>query len=134
MTELVDKQQLNVAPGSIVIVRDSEWLVTSTEATTSGTLVRVQGLSELVRDTTAAFYEDLDQIVPLDPAAASVVADASSNYKTSRLWLEATLRKAPVPLSAPELTVSTKMLANTLQYQRSAVRKAFSPENLRPQS
>lgn len=124
--------KLNVAPGSIVVVRDAEWLVTSTEATTSGTLVRVQGLSELVRDTTATFYEDLDEIIPLDPSQASVVGDSSSNYKVARLWLEASLRKSPIPLSAPELTVSTKMLANTLQYQRSAVRKAFNPENLRP--
>ncbi|WP_096382419.1 helicase-related protein [Aurantimicrobium minutum] len=132
MTESVRSKSLNVAPGSIVVVRDAEWLVTSTEATTSGTLVRVQGLSELVRDTTATFYEDLDEIVPLDPSQATVVGDSSSNYNVARLWLEATLRKAPIPLSAPELTVSTKMLANTLQYQRSAVRKAFNPENLRP--
>jgi superfamily II DNA or RNA helicase len=132
VTSGVHVSQLNVAPGSIVVVRDAEWLVTSTEATTSGTLVRVQGLSELVRDTTATFYEDLDEIIPLDPSQASVVGDSSSNYKVARLWLEASLRKSPIPLSAPELTVSTKMLANTLQYQRSAVRKAFNPENLRP--
>lgn len=123
---------INVAPGSIVIVRDAEWLVTSTEQTQAGTLIRVQGLSELVRDTTASFYSDIDEIVPLDPAQATVVADGSPNYRTSRLWLEATLRKTPVPLSAPELTVSTKMLANTLNYQRTAVRQALKPENLRP--
>lgn len=132
MTSEVHVSQLNVAPGSIVVVRDAEWLVTSSEATTSGTLVRVQGLSELVRDTTATFYEELDDIIPLDPSQASVVGDSSSNYNVARLWLEASLRKSPIPLSAPELTVSTKMLANTLQYQRSAVRKAFNPENLRP--
>jgi ERCC4-related helicase len=122
----------NVAPGSIVVVRDAEWLVTSTEMTTSGLLVRVQGLSELVRDTTATFYSGIDQIVPLDPAAAIVVADASSNYSTAKLWLEAALRKAPVPMSAPNLTASTGVLVDALDYQRAAVRKALDPANLRP--
>lgn len=124
--------ELAVAPGSIVIVRDAVWLVTSTEMTTSGTLVRVQGLSELVRDTTAAFYSGIDTIVPLDPEKATVVGDDSTGYRKAKLWLEATLRKSPVPLNAPELTVSTRMLADPLGYQQAAVRKALDPENLRP--
>jgi superfamily II DNA or RNA helicase len=123
---------LAVAPGSIVLVRDATWMVTSTEATTSGTLVRVQGISELVRDTTASFYSGIDTIESLDPADAKVVADTSSGYRTAKLWLEATLRRSPVPLNTPELTVSTQMLADPLDYQRSAVRKALDPENLRP--
>lgn len=122
----------NVAPGSIVVVRDAEWLVTSTDMTRSGLLVRVQGLSELVRDTTATFYSDIDHIEPLDPAAATVVADASGKYATAKLWLEAALRKAPVPMHAPNLTASTGMLVDALEYQRAAVRKALDPANLRP--
>lgn len=122
----------NVAPGSVVVVRDAEWLVTSTEMTTSGLLVRVQGLSELVRDTTATFYSGIDHIEPLDPSEATVVADASGKYATAKLWLEATLRKAPVPMNDPNLTASTKMLVDTLEYQRAAVRKALDPANLRP--
>lgn len=122
----------NVAPGSVVVVRDAEWLVTSTEMTTSGLLVRGQGLSELVRDATATFYSAIDEIVPLDPAAATVVADASGKYATAKLWLEATLRKAPVPMNAPNLTASTSMLVDPLEYQRTAVRKALDPANLRP--
>lgn len=35
-------KDLAVAPGSVVVVRDAEWLVTSTEMTTSGVLVRVE--------------------------------------------------------------------------------------------
>lgn len=124
--------ELNVAPGSIVVVRDATWLVTNTEMTTSGLLIRVQGLSELVRDTTASFYSDIDTIVPLDPEQATVKGDDSSGYRRAKLWLEATLRKSPVPLNAPELTVSTRMLADPLGYQQTAVRKALDPENLRP--
>lgn len=124
--------ELAVAPGSIVLVRDAEWMVKSVEATQAGKLVRVQGLSELVRDTSAAFYEALDVITPLDPAAATIVADDSSAFRRSKLWLEATVRKTPVPLADPELTVSTEMLADALDYQKSAVRKALDPANLRP--
>ena len=38
------------APGSVVVVRDEEWLVTATEQTAGGLLIYGQGLSELVRD------------------------------------------------------------------------------------
>lgn len=125
--------ELNIAPGSIVEVRDEEWLVTATETTEAQKLlIHVQGLSELVRDTTAMFYETLDVIKPVDPRHTKVVADASSKYKDTRLWLEANRRKTPVPLADTRLTVSTKMLANTLGYQEAAVRKALDPENLKP--
>ena len=123
---------LNVAPGSLVVVRDADWVVTSATHTQDGVLVRVQGLSELVRDTTATFYEHLDDIRVLDPAQATLKADASPGYRQSKLWLEATLRKTPVPLSEPGLTVSTQMLSDPLGYQQSAVRQALDPANLRP--
>ena len=123
---------ISIAPGSVVIVRDEEWLVTGVEHTTDGRLLRCQGLSELVRDTTASFYEGLDPgLHVLDPAQASVVADASPHYRRSRLWLEATLRKTAVPLDGTALTVSGDMLADPLGYQQAAVRKALDQANLR---
>ncbi|ABH00949.1 possible ATP-dependent helicase (plasmid) [Rhodococcus jostii RHA1] len=124
--------ELNVAPGSIVVVRDEEWLVTQAEQGSDGWLVRVRGLSELVADTTAAFYSSLDDIEVLDPAQAQVVADASAGYRNSRLWLEALLRKTPVPYGDQSLTVSTHMLADSLAYQRTAVAKALDPQHIRP--
>ena len=127
-----DSAKISIAPGSVVIVRDEEWLVTGVEHTTDGRLLRCQGLSELVRDTTASFYEGLDaDLRVLDPAEASVVADDSPHYRRSRLWLEATLRKTAVPLDGTALTVSVDMLANPLGYQQAAVRKALDQANLR---
>jgi superfamily II DNA or RNA helicase len=123
---------LDVAPGSVVVVRDEEWFVRATEETADGLLVHVQGLGELVRDTTASFYASLDEIRVLDPADAKVVPDPSPRYRTARLWLESTFRKTPVPLGDRSLTVSTQALADTLSYQQSAVRRALDPENLRP--
>ena len=123
---------LNIAPGSVVRVRDEEWLVTATEPSVDGTLVRVQGLTELVRDTTAAFYSALDTIDVVDPRMSTVVADDSPGYRKARLFLETTLRKTPTPQFDEHLTVSTGMLANQLKYQHLAVQKALDPRNVRP--
>src|SRR3954447_8520809 len=125
-------EDFKAAPGSVVEVRDEQWLVTGVERDGDGWLVDVQGLSELVRDTTATFATVLDDVRVVDPAEAKVVADDSSGYRRSRLWLEAMLRKSPVPLTEPNLTVATQGLADALGYQQAAVRKALDPENLRP--
>ncbi|MGP5022256.1 helicase-related protein [Glutamicibacter arilaitensis] len=124
--------ELNAAPGSVVRVRDEEWLVTATEPSIDGKLIRVQGLTELVRDTTATFYSALDEIDVVDPRNSTVVADDSPRYRKSRLFLETTLRKTPTPQFDDHLTVSTGMLANTLKYQHLAVQKALDPRNIRP--
>lgn len=131
-TSHADPTALTIAPGSVVVVRDAEWLVTATEMTADGLLVRVQGLSELVRDTSAAFYERLDTIEPMDPAAARVISDDSPAFRRAKLWLESTLRKTAIPLGASGLTVATQMLTDPLDYQKSAVRQALSRDQLRP--
>ena len=130
--QIATTPDIAVAPGSVVVVRDEEWLVTATEETADGTLVRVRGLSELVRDLPAVFYSSLDRVVPKDPRDATVVADVSPRYRASRLWLESTIRRTPVPLTDPRLSVSTQALADPLVYQQTAVRTALNPENLRP--
>ncbi|MBY4040268.1 DEAD/DEAH box helicase [Rhodococcus fascians] len=124
--------ELNVAPGSIVVVRDEEWLVTSAEQGSDGWLVKARGLTELVKDTTASFYSTLDRIEVQDPRDAEVVADGSSGYRDSRLWLESLLRKTPFPYGDQTLTVSTQMLADSLGYQRAAVAKTLDPKHIRP--
>lgn len=127
-----------LAPGVTVVVRDEEWLITAVEraAGTSHTgesyLIHVRGTSPYVRDTTASFYTDLDDVQVLDPANSTVVADASPHYRRSRLWLESTLRRTPVPIYDESLSVATEMLMDPLSYQLSAVTKALSNETLRP--
>ena len=123
---------LDVAPGSVVRVRDEDWLVTRVSMTSDGTLVTVQGLSELVRDTTAQFFAGIDRIVPVDPRRTRVIADTSIRHRLSRLWLEATLRKTALPASSTDLAVVGDVLADPLAYQLTAVRQALDPANLRP--
>ncbi len=116
----------------MVRVRDEDWLVTQVSMTSDGTLVTVQGLSELVRDTTAQFFAGIDRIVPVDPRRTRVIADASTRHRLSRLWLEATLRKTALPASSTDLAVVGDVLADPLAYQLTAVRQALDPANLRP--
>ena len=142
--QLQPGSRLNVAPGSTVVVRDEEWLVTAVEQADDGDqLLTVQGLTPLVRGTTATFYESLEfdpsrpagpgnGIRSLDPRDAVPVVDDSPHYRRSRLWLEATLRRTPVPIGERALAVSHRGLADTLDYQFRAVAKALDPANLQP--
>ncbi|MGQ0631960.1 MAG: SNF2-related protein [Sporichthyaceae bacterium] len=123
---------LAIAPGSVVVVRDEEWMVTAAEQRVAGWRVDVVGLSELVQDTYATFLEPLDRIELRDPRAAVLVPDDSPRHLRTRLWLEATLRRTPVPYGETALTVADGMLADSLQYQRRAVAHALSAANLRP--
>ena len=120
------------APGLTVEVRDEEWLITQAIQTQDGWQLQVRGLSDYVRDTTATFYDALDEITVFDPAEVTIVPDRSDRYRHTRLWLETTIRQTPVPLYHPELTVSPKMLADPLEYQRDAVRQALSADIIRP--
>ena len=115
-----------------MVIRDAEWLVTSVEQATDGYFVNVIGLSELVRDTEAVFSTAIDEIVEVDPSKVRVVPDRSPNFRRSRLWLEAMLRKTPVAVTDPQLTIAPRSLADHLDYQFKAVRKALDPDKLRP--
>lgn len=120
------------APGLTVRVRDELWLITKVTQAVDGFLLTVRGLSDFVRDSTASFYTAIDRVEVVDPARVRVVPDDSPGYRTSRLWLETTLRQTPVPLYQDELSVAEDMLMDPLDYQLSAVKKALSDENLRP--
>ena len=120
------------APGLMVKVRDELWLITSVTQSVDGYLLKVRGLSDYVRDTTASFYTAIDDVEVFDPARVEVVPDRSPGYRTTRLWLETTLRQTPVPLYQEQLSVADQMLMDPLDYQLTAVRKALSDDNLRP--
>ncbi|GAA1383873.1 DEAD/DEAH box helicase [Pseudonocardia kongjuensis] len=120
------------AAGSTVLVRDEEWVVSSCERAGEGWKLRCTGSSELVRGVTATFFDSLDDVVALDPAEATLVLDDSPRFRRSRLWIESVLRKTPVPLHEPGLTVSADMLLTPLEYQRKAVATALDANRLRP--
>ena len=127
-----EHSQASYAPGLMVRVRDELWLITHVTQSVDGYLLKVRGLSDYVRDTTASFYTAIDEVEVFDPSRVEVVADESPGYRTTRLWLETTLRQTPVPLYQKELSVAEEMLMDPLDYQLTAVRKALSDDNLRP--
>lgn len=126
------KEYEKLAPGVTIECRDEQWLVNHVSRTTDGYRVRARGVSEYVRDTTATFFTALDEISVFDPADVTVKPDESPRFRHSRLWLESTLRRTPVPLYQPELEVATQMLADPLDYQLSAVQHALSEDHIRP--
>lgn len=138
------QQPVTLAPGSVVEVRDEEWLVTGVqtvyeradhqEVTPSRPVQRieVQGLSELVRDTTAVFFDSIDTVTPIDPRQAPLINDESSGYRDAKLWLEATLMKTATAVEDTNLTVADGMLIDPKEYQQTPVRKILDPQNLRP--
>ncbi|MCI9889778.1 DEAD/DEAH box helicase [Micrococcales bacterium 31B] len=121
-----------IAPGSVVEVRDEQWLVTQVASVGSDELLTVQGLSELVRDTTATFYRALDEVSVVDPSQTTVVPDNSAHFTRARLWVEATLNKVPVAQNEHALVTVESALADRLTYQYEAVAKALDPANVRP--
>ena len=79
-------------------------MVQSVQQTASdGLYVRCIGTSTLVRDTEASFFTNLDVITPLRPEDTKLVLDSSPNFQTSRLYLEAVLRKTPIPATNADL-------------------------------
>lgn len=120
-----------IAPGAQVVVRDEEWIVRSARETVrNGLEVRALGTSELVRDREATFFTELDDVQVLRPEETRLVPDDSPHFRTSRLFLEALLRRTPLPMSETRLAMSPDMLLDDLEYQRRPVAKAL--ESLRP--
>src|SRR5690625_4799795 len=133
-----------LAPGSVVEVRDEEWLVTGVqtvyERSTHQELIpsrpvqriEVQGLSELVRDTSAVIFDSIDTVTPIDPRQAALINDESSGYRDAKLWLEATQMQTATAVEDTNITVADGMLIAPKEYQQTPVRKILDPQNLRP--
>lgn len=87
---------LSYAPGSRVVIRDEEWLVRRVDPSSDGGhLLNCDGVSELVRGRNALFLTELEgDIVVLDPAKTELVADTSSHFNCTFLYLEAQLRRS----------------------------------------
>ncbi len=126
-----DKSLSLIAPGAQVVVRDEEWLVRAIAQTPAdGMRVRCVGTSTLVRDTEATFLTKLDNITPLRPEETKLTADDSPQFRASRLYLEAVLRKTPVPANQTGLALADRHLLDRLDFQRRAAHKAIA--GLRP--
>ncbi|MFI1886915.1 SNF2-related protein [Streptomyces jumonjinensis] len=120
-------------PGAQILVRDEEWLVRNTTTTDhDGERIETVGVSEFVRDEEAVFFSGIDTVELLDPEKTVLVPDTSSYFRRSRLFLEAVLRKTPLPQSERGLALADRFLLDPLVYQQRPAELALSMRNLRP--
>jgi superfamily II DNA or RNA helicase len=121
----------DIVAGAQIVVRDEEWLVRSVRRTEhDGLRIDATGVSELVRDLDAVFFEALDDIDVLDPRATRLVSDDSPGFRGSRLWLESLLRQSPAPVTDTDIISGHRGLADRMEYQLRPAHQALS--NLRP--
>jgi ERCC4-related helicase len=120
-------------PGARIVVREAEWMVRSCTPTEyDGFKIRATGVSELVRDEDAVFFTALETKEPelLDPEKTILVPDETPRFVMSRLFLEATLRRTPLPQSERGLALPDRFLLDPLTYQQRPAELAL--KGLRP--
>lgn len=119
-------------PGAQVRIRDEQWLVRKVAPTRGEYLVEVIGVSPFVRGTEATFYSELDTITTLEPRKTHLVGDDSPHHRRARLYLEAAIRKTPLPQTERGLALSTAFLMDTQRHQLRPAELALSMRNARP--
>jgi superfamily II DNA or RNA helicase len=118
-------------PGARILVRDEEWLVRSAKPTDhDGTMIKAVGQSELVQGTEATFFTALDPVTELRAEDTCLVADPTSRFQRGRLFIEAVLRRTPLPQSERGLALADRFLLYPLTYQQRPAELALA--GLRP--
>jgi ERCC4-related helicase len=117
-----DTDRTPYPPGARILVRDTEWLVRNCTwiGPEDGFKIRAVGVSEFVREEEAVFFTKLEDPQPelLRPEQTRLVHDDTSQFAMSRLYLEATLRRTPLPQSERRLALADKFLLDELAYQQ----------------
>ncbi|MFF5778920.1 SNF2-related protein [Streptomyces virginiae] len=119
--------------GTVIEVRDEEWLVRSSRLVRPGEiLIEAIGASELVRGHEARFLTSLDGPPRvLRPEDTWIDHDPSPGFRRSRLFLEAALRKTPLPQIERGLALTDGFLLDRMDYQLRPAAKALE-NRLRP--
>ncbi|MFJ8692187.1 SNF2-related protein [Streptomyces roseolilacinus] len=119
--------------GTVIEVRDEEWLVRSSSLVRPGEiLIEATGASELVRGHRARFLTSLDGMPRvLRPENTRLVHDTSEGFRLSRLFLEAVFRRTPLPQIERRLALTDGFLLDRMDYQLRPAEKALA-NPLRP--
>lgn len=126
-TVITDREKM-IAPGARVVIRGEEWIVKNVNKVQSGYSYKVVGVSELVRYHDAIFLTTLDTITEIRPEDTEFVFDESPQYRKSRLYLEALLRKT-TPIDN-KIYMGHQGAFNLSEFQLKPTHLALS--NLRP--
>lgn len=118
-------------PGARIEVRDAEWIVRACSQTGPGRYrVTAIGASEFVRDEEAVFFTELEDIGLLQPENTTLELDETPRFAQSRLFLEAVLRRTPLPQTERGLALADRFLMDPIAYQQRPAIKALA--ELRP--
>ncbi|MFI0895901.1 SNF2-related protein [Streptomyces sp. NPDC020983] len=119
--------------GTVIEVRDEEWLVRNSKRVRPGEyLIEAVGASDLVRGQRARFLAPtMEDYRVLRPEDTGLVADSSPHFRRSRLFLEAVLRKTPLPQRERRLALTDGFLLDRMDYQLRPAAKALA-NPLRP--
>ncbi len=107
---------IDFAPGMRVIIRDEEWMIKKAEKNTMGVYaLHCIGVSSLVKDRSAIFMADIEEVIPVDPAKMKLVVDESPKYRDTLLYLESQWRqRTPTDNS---IHAGNKAAMDTMNYQ-----------------
>ncbi|MDX2936496.1 DEAD/DEAH box helicase [Streptomyces ipomoeae] len=119
--------------GTVIEVRDEEWMVRNHKTLRPGEyLIEAVGASDLVRGQEARFLvPTMDRPRILRPENTRLVVDHSPYFRRSRLFLEAVLRKTPLPQRERRLALTDGFLLDRMDYQLRPAEKALA-NPLRP--
>jgi len=117
-------------PGTRILCRDAEWLVTRVDAFDYANefAIHCVGVDDLVRGHQSVFLSQLDTVEPVDPTQTRLIKDESNGYKLSKLFLEAQLRQ--VPSTGIEPDFDGMGVFRRMKFQQETVRRALC--QLRP--
>jgi len=128
---VTDQQERQFPPGARILVRDEEWLVRNAKYVgPDGWMIKAIGVSEFVQDESATFFDQVDRVEVLRPEDTKLVDDDSPRFRRSRLFLEAVLRRTPLPQSERRLALADGFLLDRLGYQQRPAELALA--GLRP--
>ncbi|CAL9562065.1 SNF2-related protein [Streptomyces sp. enrichment culture] len=119
--------------GTVIEVRDEEWMVRNSKQLRPGEcLIEAVGASDLVRGQEARFLAPtMDRFRILRPEDTKLISDGSQHFRRSRLFLEAVLRKTPLPQRERRLALTDGFLLDRMDYQLRPAAKALA-NPLRP--
>jgi superfamily II DNA or RNA helicase len=120
-----------VEPGARVVVRGDRWMVKRVERDGACRQLHCIGLAGIAKGKEAIFVDRLegDDLKVLDPVKVALIADQSSGYLDTKLYLEAALRSTPPQGDASQ--VLGQAAIDDLPFQHEPVLRALKQPRIR---
>ncbi|MFW5712319.1 MAG: DEAD/DEAH box helicase [Spirochaetota bacterium] len=124
-------KQQQWAPGQRVVIRDAEWRIKRVEPVDGREYcLETVGVSPFVKDREALFLTSLeDTIEHVDPVDTQLTVDTSSQFRSTRLYLETLLRT--MPPRTDKIVRGHRGAMDLVPYQLDPARQALSEPRCR---